>query len=334
MIQFLSMIIFILIAAPTAFAATPEILEVSGTANTGQILTISGTAMIDSNTTNWDFSESAGSFEGASASADGWKASSVAYDSTVKLMGNNSLRSTITGSGAGNCPTSNAFGGTVYRTMSRYGRMYVLFGTGFGNLWKNAYYQKMIEYVTPTGVYVQPGTGSSTVSKILTNANGRQVDMNLPVAWTTGRWYCVEWFVDMGALTVWVDGTQIGTNNITINYGAPYPQLGIVNACPVNGTYNMYIDEVMSSSSRVYPATMVEIGNKATYSSATKVKQPLSSISDTSIAITADLTGLGAGPYYLWVTNNRQERSSGYELIGGGDGGEAPTAPAGLRVTN
>ena len=232
MIQFLLMIIFILIAAPTTFAATPEILEVSGTANTGQILTISGTAMIDSNTTNWDFSESAGSFEGASASADGWNASSVAYDSNVKLMGNKSLRSTITGSGAKNCPTSNAFGGTVYRNMSRYGRMYVLFGPGFENLWKNAYYQKMIEYVSPTGVYVQPGTGSSTVSRILTNASGREVDMNLPVAWTTGRWYCVEWFVDAGALTVWVDGTQIGTNNITINYGAPYPQLGIVNACP------------------------------------------------------------------------------------------------------
>ncbi|MGE5298112.1 MAG: fibronectin type III domain-containing protein, partial [Acidobacteriaceae bacterium] len=48
-----------------------------------------------------------------------------------------------------------------------------------------------------------------------------------------------------------------------------------------------------------------------------KRTQALTSVSDGSVGFTADLAGLGSGPYYLFVTNNRQQVSSAYALSGG-----------------
>ena len=80
--------------------------------------------------------------------------------------------------------------------------------------------------------------------------------------------------------------------------------------------YN-WTDGFTISTSRVYPSSVIEIGNNSTYALSTKVYQAPTALSDTSVAITCDLTGLGAGPYYLWVTNNKQERSDPYDLSGG-----------------
>lgn len=68
------------------------------------------------------------------------------------------------------------------------------------------------------------------------------------------------------------------------------------------------------SKTRVGAASLVEIGNSADYASAVKVYQEPVYLSDSSSQIKVDLTGLGAGPFYLFITNNRGQRSSGFRL--------------------
>src|SRR5271169_1052256 len=93
-----------------AEATTPTLSSVSGTIATGQTLTISGANMVNEDHTNWDsfFSTNpnASGFEGSSFTSDGYTAPSggvcnpgpsgrcypATYDSTVKLMGNQSVK--------------------------------------------------------------------------------------------------------------------------------------------------------------------------------------------------------------------------------------------------
>jgi hypothetical protein len=98
------------------------------------------------------------------------------------------------------------------------------------------------------------------------------------------------------------DGFEVGTTNLC----------GVL---PANFELDNWIDNfALSNTTRIYPSTVVEIGNSPTYATATKVYQEPVSLADGRITIKANLAGLGAGPYYLWVTNNRQERSPAYSL--------------------
>lgn len=63
-----------------------------------------------------------------------------------------------------------------------------------------------------------------------------------------------------------------------------------------------------------------------------KVYQTPTYLSDGSITVTVNLAELGSDTYYLWVTNNRQERSKAYSLSGDSDI-TAPNAPSGLSVS-
>ena len=88
---------------------TPTISNVTGTISTGQTLTITGTNMVQENKTSWlnlspggpNFSSgSAYGFEGTSPSTDLYWAGGdhgCSYDTSVKLMGNNSYKCTVSG---------------------------------------------------------------------------------------------------------------------------------------------------------------------------------------------------------------------------------------------
>jgi len=79
--------------------------------------------------------------------------------------------------------------------------------------------------------------------------------------------------------------------------------------------YTQYQDGfVINTASRVGPASLVEIGNSSVYASASPVYQRPTTISDTSVIVTCDLTGLGAGPYWMWVTNSQGVRSAAKAL--------------------
>ena len=152
-----------------------------------------------------------------------------------------------------------------------------------------------------------------------------------------GKWYCIEVKKTPTTSEVWIDGVDIGTDSWTTAEVNPAIQLGLPNGWnfPANfGTSSIWFDGAMMSTSRIYPAALVDISNSATYGSGTVVKQHIHYISDGSISFEANLTGLGSGPYYLWVTNNGQTRNTtGYNLSGGGGGDTtAPRAPSGLRI--
>jgi hypothetical protein len=106
--------------------------------------------------------------------------------------------------------------------------------------------------------------------------------------------------------------------------------MGIINACGTNAAFDLdhWWDGFAASKSRVGLASMIEIGNSPDYATATRVYQAPQYLSEITSQIKVDLSGLGSGPYYLWVTNNRGERSLPFSL----SGSITLPPPANLRV--
>ncbi|MEW6379765.1 MAG: hypothetical protein AB1611_09175 [bacterium] len=163
---------------------------------------------------------------------------------------------------------------------------------------------------------------------------------HLPGPIALERWYCIEiWAKKNGAglnLKFWLDGEECEIYDEYDKAPQQFPwskcyhekarklvfgplELGTTNCqnwrseqLPVKQC--IWFDGFAMSSTRIYPASLVEIGNLSDYARATRVKQEILHISDTQIRFRANTQGLGRGPYYLWVTNNRQERSRAYLL--------------------
>ena len=83
---------------------------------------------------------------------------------------------------------------------------------------------------------------------------------------------------------------------------------------PIGWSSDQWQDGFTVSSSRVGPASLIEIGDSSNYATAKKVYQEPLFLSDGSSQIKVDLTGLGAGPYFIWVTNNSSQRSAPWPL--------------------
>ena len=312
-------VLIVLFSCSGVFAA-PDITGVSGTIIQGSTITVTGTDMVSADSGAW--SVSAGSFEGANYSADGWllAAGDGAYDTNVKLLGNKSFRSDMSGNGAtSGCPGTNSGGDYIYRYAQGYNRIYVRYSSEYSSVWTYPYigYTKLIEYVGPPNWYIQPNVPGPPQSMRTINNSGTDAYYTLPEPWTTDRWYCVEWYMTTSACTIWVDGKLIGTRTTSMSPSVPMA-IGAINACAVpSGTYKSYIDGAMSSTSRIYPASTIEISNNATYHAGTYKYQPPVSLSDTSVQFKADLAGLGDGPLYLWITNEDQVHNvTPYNLSG------------------
>lgn len=152
---------------------------------------------------------------------------------------------------------------------------------------------------------------------------------------TDNRWYCMEARFKTSSpynFTTWVDGVQLAS----VTPSSPnQPTLLMFNIINANEFTNLdltnWTDGLTVSTSRIYCSSVIEIGNNSDYATATKKYQEPIYLSDGSIQIKADLAGLGSGPYYLWVTNNKQERSVAYNLSAGGDI-TPPATPQGLSV--
>ncbi len=356
-----SFILAVLLCPPAlAFAATPTITSVSGTMQTGQTLTITGTNMMNEDMTNWT------SFFTTNSAAAYYHTGSVVsggfiddynidppgsgYASDQKLISpTRCLKSTWSGASDGN----NKLGGAWIDFIPPVG--------GSGDIWTRAYIRTHTVGGWPTqeqklwwfGNSPQPsflnfdytGTGSPPPAlKILSgNVNGGSFISAKNFSdgpWQDDRWYLVEVKLraasSAGTNEIWVNNQQLlsyatpGSNGYNSGFGWEL----ITNAWGTNSNYvqNFWHDGLTQSTSRPGPASLIEIGNNATYASATKVYQYPVALSETSSQITANLTGLGAGPYYyLWVTNNRGERSATYNLSGGGVT-SAPPAPGNLTL--
>lgn len=341
-----AIIMFTIILAPYLFAATPFITEVSGTVINGSILTIKGQYLMDEDKTNWLSMFKSGTaygFEGSSYEADGYSLApdemvhgTRGYDTNVKLSGNKSIYGRVTYSG-------KTGAGYVHEVSGQdlYVRFYTRWHSAGSWKWPDSYIK-----MTMSGgsygdqMYYQPSYGSgpsynqlpTTVSMVWDSTTHEYSVSNFL---QDNRWYCMEARYKTSSptnFTAWLDNSQVHSTSTSSVGTTTFLWFGMINMCCQGSGFDLtnWIDNYTVSTSRIYCSSIVEIGNNSNYAAATKVYQAPVYLSDNSIQVKVDLTGLGDGPYYLWVTNNRQERSSAYALSGGG--GNPPSPPFGLRV--
>lgn len=340
-------------------ATTPTVTNVSGTVETGQELTITGTNMVQEDTTGYDpdFDASEFSFEGASFNDDDWDdGAGISYITTsgVPLMGSQAARwaglqtSNPGGSFGPGSPNRNTLSATAgnhfYAGYFRddfdygsgsYGDFHKIFLNYAGNYEFNANWQGTNDYTT-AGLPYERG---------LLNIAGTNYGGDLVVHDHKQRtWHHVEVEIPGASpwtFRMWVDGELIIEQNGPSDPGMPPSGLQFsVNTESVTDTaYGLeeWIDGIRVSSQRIGLLFKCEIGDSDTYATANKVYQYPRSFSDTAAKVEADLTGLGAGPYYLYVTNHRGETSEPYTLETGASAalessGEAAMSMAGAAM--
>jgi hypothetical protein len=348
------LIFFIAVALlPAITLAAPSISNVSGTISTGQTLIISGTSMVDENfSSGGRVQNQAKSYHnGASLAADGFDdGNNASYTTDTYLIGSgqHSIKynaNTALGHSDGACMAPNTkVGGDTYFS-----------GFDYANAWYRIYLkydQAALDAMSDpqtyfwkfgiggrwnTGLeYFQPQPPDLNRWLLWAAPNDHSEYATLPRNMEADRWYSLELNIDSinQQATFFWDGVNLGTFSAPGAGASTVFQFGIINAC-INmpaGDRFLYTTAENVGSSRLYPLSIVEIGDSSNYGLAAKVSQQLlDGISDTSMHVKADLSGLGSGPYYLWVTNNRQERSAAYALSGGGDT-TSPGAPEGLSV--
>ena len=322
-------IFFTVLMISQSWAATPELSAIAGDISQGQTLVISGNNFLNENTSDWFMTLAESRCEGSTPVADGWSWQGGivkgGYVEDVSLVGDKSLHLSMTQTKtvvADECPYAN-IGSAVYRSHRApivYARAYLRYSPSCEQLFDYAHEVKMF-YWMQAGCYVQPYAmgAHGWPTQMWLYLNGTGIYPDLPEQWTNDRWYCIEAKADNtnDELTAWVDGELLGTTGGTPSEDPFSFLLGFINACPTPiGTFEMWADSIALSTSRIYPISLVEIGNNSVYATATKVTQELVKASETQLEIKCNLSGLGAGPYYLWVTNNRQERSNTYNVAG------------------
>lgn len=337
----------------SAYATTPTISGVSGTVSTGQTLTVSGSSMVDENKTNWlagsgeyiNFQTgTAYGFEGSTPLDDDYLAPSSCtqgngtYVSDVRLMGSKSMRYHVYGawsggSGPGDCNYVEV--GDVGADL--WVRFYVRFELDGGS--RPTEHFKLYDIQGGSGedqMYFQFANGDadswnaahSGTNHEFPNPDGTlQYEKWYPVEvrFKTTTPYAMEVYLN-GSATPAYSGTPSGT------YSNLRHLLGPINWGGTNSDFSWYewFDAYTISTSRVYLPSKIEISNNATYGSGTVKYQEPVYLSDGSVQIKADLAGLGDGPYYLFVTNNRQERSAAYSLSGGSPPPSSDIVPGNL----
>ncbi|MGB4942975.1 MAG: hypothetical protein WBO92_02585 [Candidatus Moraniibacteriota bacterium] len=341
--------------ADNAQASTPAISTVSGTVTTGQTLTVTGSSLWNQVTTSWDpfFDASTSGFEGSSPTADGYAdggcGAGLSYDTSVKLLGSKSIKMHDSGfndvDNKGQCPFDyviQAAAGTgsadvYYRTYSRWDNTswptidhkYWWLGGGTTYAFVN---------FNPTGT----GSAPTQWGFLSSGLNGGAFNWyDIPGgAIQNNRWYLLEFHfrrAGTGSYVFegWIDNQLVFSETSTDGPAANPGGWGWESNSnywdtPIGWSSDQWQDGFVVSGTRVGPASLVEIGNASDYASATKVYQSPSSIADGMVSVTANLSGLGTGPYWLWVTNDNGERSVAYAL--GGSDTTPPAAPTGLGV--
>jgi hypothetical protein len=282
--------------------------------------------MVQEDRSNWDpflaNSPNASGFEGSSFTADGWEGgSSFSYVTDVKLMGSKSARSRHQGATSSN-HTNISYNSKLTIGGDLYFRAYLRFKVANG-IWANNYHKIFASYA-PNGAFLDwIGNGGQPFRQvaIITGSNhyasipGGVIQEN--------RWYLVELKLPSGSphnYKAWIDNQLILDFNDTRSpQGTAWDMQFDINHCCTTSGYSKdnWWDGFAVSKTRVGPASLIEIGNSPNYATATKVYQAPEYLSDTSVHIKVDLSGLGSGPHYLWVTNNRGERSPAYNLAPG-----------------
>ena len=330
------------------FAATPAITSATGTPQTGQILQISGTNLNNEAKTNWDpfftTNANAWSFEGQNPPADGYghpgEQVTGKYDNTVSILGSQSMKYHLEGASVFNPDGSGQFFASDYiytQGNDLWIRSYVRWSLNSGS-WPSSH-TKMLKVLgqedgTTKASGIQP-VPPDQMLVVHSNMGGNPQYFNIPSGpIEKNRWYALEFHARAGSNPVveaWLDGVKVfdsATGPTPPGGVLQWIEFGVINSCCTDANFSLdhWVDGLTVASTRVFPSAMVEVGNSSNYATATKKTQALQKISDGQISSKLDLTGLGSGPYYLWVTNNRQERSQAYVL---GQGAPAPVLDQG-----
>src|SRR6266516_2760708 len=337
-----------------AFAVTPILSSVLGTVQQGQTLTLTGTSMVQEDQSSWvSFFQNhpdASGFEGAgtlssmgydTANDAGW-----AIDTSIKLMGTNYRRNHssgevihgLNGSTSEHGAEFNIYGasdmGSASASTDVWFRMYLRVAVGADGQWPHFYGGgdgdfKIMGLWTDSVLGFWASLDVPFNSPPDTPSGIRLTPYNKPNFHSSGptlvenRWYCVEIKAPVNSNNhvwqIYVDGALVFNQDLGqgISFGGSQHYGFFTNWYSTSPTFDQYIwtDGIaVKNNGRVRPASVVEIGNSSNYATATKVYQAPEFLSDTSLQIKVNLTGLGAGPYFLWVTNNRGERSLAFGL--------------------
>jgi hypothetical protein len=318
-------------------AATPIVTSVQGLLQTGQIVTVTGTSMVDEDRSNWDpflaNNPNASGFEGASFKADGWEGGEAfTYVTNVRLLGAKSARSFHQGATSSN-HTNISYNSKLSIGGDLYFRAYLRFKVANG-IWANNYHKIFASYAPNSAFLDWIGNGGKPYNRIAL-ITGTNTYATIPGGTIQeNRWYLVEFKIPSGPpynYRVWIDNQLlIDRNDSRSPQGTAWDMQFDINHCCTTSGYSKenWWDGFAVSRTRVGPASLVEIGNSSDYATATKVYQAPEFLSNTSSQIKVNLSGLGAGPYFLWVTNNRGQRSLTFPL----STSTAFPVPANLRV--
>ncbi|MBI5548819.1 MAG: hypothetical protein HY901_33470 [Deltaproteobacteria bacterium] len=329
----------------SALATTPLITGVTGAVATGQTLNISGTNMVNENSTSWFKNDGyTGSvltqtyFTGATSSVDGFAGwhvigDSVTLDRSKKVLGDHSVKIVADDD---SCVERTSCGGSaIYLSHwvddSFCASAYVYIEGTFAT-----HYHKFFLTVGEVGqYYVQPNPGGP--GWLIKDAAEAVYVGNAD--WTQSRWHYWEVCIDTASssgdkYTIWWDGVKDAEYTFSQHHGviAHFNELGIPNWSWLAGTppvvpFNMWVNRYVNSSNRIYPASIVEVsGDGATW----KQQEPVF-LSDTNSQVRLDLRGLAGTHYRMRVTNNQQQTSATY-FLSGGPATPKPNSPMNLRV--
>lgn len=310
-----------------AYGTTPVVSSLSATSQVqGNIVTVTGSHMMDTDLSGLRIPPNQASFEGSSFTADGWTDANAgdknAIDASVKIVGNQSYRNHIysfqTEVGMPDPCPNYYYGGYLERLYPNeswnvvYFRYYVRYSNGF--VWPNNY---MKQLYMREGWCMNPEMGLPSYK--ISQPNEPAV-FTFPRPLVNGRWYCLEgrFHFDGSPGELWLDGQSMGT-------GSPGPgskpwygfMLGTVNSgcfsgSPQASSYIWFDDFNFSNTRRVRPEALVYLADGMNFATAKKVSQELISISDNSIQFKTNYGGIGYGPFFLFVVNNRNEVSTPY----------------------
>ena len=335
--------------------ATPVVSNVTGNLSSGQIITISGSNMVDEDKTNWGTfftNTNAYGFEGASPASDGYGHATGSmfdpvYVTNQKLMGNHSVYFHTVGSASSILTSYLTTNTGLSSNLDVWIRLYAKWNYNISP-------QTIIKMFDTFGgtyqQYLQPAAGFQGM--IATNhatwdpnnttptpASGNDVVYYYPSGGVQkDRWYEFEMHLKNDnapyIFDVWMDGKQVITGT-SIKTAGSFGSImfGIINQFQNNSSAYMdhWMDGLVVSSTRVYPSSVIEVSNNVIYGQGIiKYQEPIY-LSDGSVQFKADFSGLGSGPLYLWITNNRQQRSSYYLGSGLGTAVAIPSPPMNVR---
>ena len=342
---------FALTTALPAIAATPQISSVAGNMTNGDTVTVYGSNLVDENTTNWILffqnNPNASSFEGASPAADGYSQmgpTGGTYVANMKLLGNQSINFPVslasTGPGPNQLTNYNAIETGGPDGQDLWFRFYVAWDSPC-NLWPTNHIKMIDDIAGSTGDqwYFQPAatTGLSLPSSMVGGWDSASHSAGIPSGkLQNNRWYCMEmhWKTTPPySFQAWVDGAQIFNASPTNPSSLAGIEFGVINAwsTPWKFSLNHWWDGFAISTSRVYPASTIQVGNSPTYGWGNEQYQQPIALNDNDVQFVLNTRAVGSGPYYLWITNNSQVLNAPYEFHTSGSSGgpTSPSAPGG-----